>query len=127
MNGTIDPLRVEELEGTMRMLGRAAGVCAQRLLDAGVSPPEIAAMFEGVDAFEHTDLLTERLLVLQILEQPGPRSHRELQDALSDVEPSAISDALEALEAEDALYIGAEQVWASRLVRHLDRLGLIAI
>ena len=84
-------------------------------------------LFSGGDTVEHRDTVTERLLVLQILQVSGPRSHAELQDALSDVEPSVIRDALEELEFEDILYIGHEQVWASSCVRHLDKLDLIAL
>jgi hypothetical protein len=46
---------------------------------------------------------------------------------LGDVEPLVIGGALEALEAEGVLCVSREQVWASRRVHHLDKLGLIAI
>jgi DNA-binding transcriptional ArsR family regulator len=74
-----------------------------------------------------TNIAIERPLVLQVLEGREPRLRSELETALGDVEPSAIGDALEALEAEGVLCISREQVWASRCIRHLDKLGLIAI
>lgn len=127
MNKITRPIRVRALEGIVRILGRLLAACARALNVAGVSPPDVDAMFRGGVAVEHRDAVTERLLVLQVLERPGPRSRAELEVALSDVEPSAIGDALEALEAEDILYTAGEQVWACRCVRHLEQLGLIAI
>lgn len=84
-------------------------------------------MFLSEGTAAHPDIITERLLVLQILEQQEPRSHAELEIALSDIKPLAICAALYALEAEGVLYVSREQVSASSCVRHLDRLGLIAI
>jgi hypothetical protein len=127
MNRITRPFRVRVLEVIMRMLGRAVDACIGRLLVAGVDAPEIAVLFSGDETFEHPDTVTERLLVIQILEQPGPRSHAELRDALSDLTPGVIYAALEELESEDILYIGREQVWATPCVRHLDRLDLIAL
>jgi hypothetical protein len=92
-----------------------------------VSPPDIAAMFEGESPVGHADTLTERALVLLILEQQEPCSRAELEDALAGTDPSAIDEALLALEAVDILYIGPGQVWASRCVRRIDELGLIGI
>jgi len=127
MTTNTNPFRVRVLEGIMRMLGRAVAACAGRLLNAGVSIPDIALMFLSERTVEHPDVVTERLLVLQILEQGEPRSHAELKDVLGDIKPLAIRAALYALEAEGVLYVGHELVWASGCVRHLDNLGLIAI
>ena len=127
MNRITSPFRVRALEGIMRMLSRAVDACIGRLLEAGVDAPAIAVLFSGDETFEHPDAVTERLLVLQLLEQPGPRSHIELREALSDIVPCVIRAALEELESEDILYIGREQVWATPCVRHLDRLELIAL
>jgi DNA-binding HxlR family transcriptional regulator len=74
-----------------------------------------------------TQIATERLLVLQVLEEREPCLRSELEIALGDVEPLAISDALQALEAEGVVCGSGEQVRASRCARHLDKLGLIAI
>jgi hypothetical protein len=107
------------------MLGRAHAVCAR---DLHASPPDVDVVFRDGVAVEHIDTVTERALVLQVLDRPGPCSRAELEVTLSGVEPLAIGVALEALEAEGVLYIAGEQVQASRCVRHLDRLlGLIAI
>jgi hypothetical protein len=127
MTTITNPIRVRVLEGIMRMLGRAVAACARRLLDAGVSIPDIALMFLSEGTVEHPDILTERLLVLQILEQQEPRSHADLENALGDIRPSAIRAALCALEAEGVLYVGRELVWVSGCVRHLDSLGLISL
>jgi hypothetical protein len=127
MNTITNPFRVRVLEGTMRILGRAVAACARRLLNAGVSIPDIARAFLSEDTVEHPDAITERLLVLQILEKQDPRSHAELEIALGHIKPLAIRAALYALEAEGVLYMGHERVWASGCVRHLDNLGLVAI
>jgi hypothetical protein len=127
MTTNTNPVRVRVLEGIMRMLGRAVAACARRLLNAGVSIPDIALMFLSEGTAAHPDLTTERLLVLQILEQPEPRSHAELEIALGHIKPLAIRAALYALEAEGVLYVGHQQVSASSCVRHLDNLGLVAI
>jgi hypothetical protein len=127
MNRIITAIRVRILEGIMRALGRAVDACLGRLLLAGVDAPAIVVLFDGDDTVEHPDLAIERLLVFQILDRPGPRSHAELQHALSDLEPAEIYLALEGLESEDVLYIGREQVWASNTLRHLDKLELISV
>lgn len=127
MTTNTNPVRVRVLEGTMRMLSRAVAICARRLLDAGVSIPDIALTFLSEGTAAHPDIATERLLVLQILEQQEPRSHAELEIALSDIKPPAIRAALCALEAEGVLYVGRELVWASGCVRHLDSLGPISV
>lgn len=127
MTTITNPFRVRVLEGILRTLGRAVAACARHLLNAGVSIPDIALMFLSESEGEHPDITTERLLVLQILEQREPRSHAELENALDDIRPLAIRAALHDLEAEGVLYVGREQIWASGCVRHLDDLGLIAI
>jgi hypothetical protein len=76
---------------------------------------------------KHTDTGTERVVLLQVLERPEACSRAELEVALDDVAPSAIGTALDALAVEGVLYVGREQVRASRCVRHVDRLGLIAV
>jgi hypothetical protein len=120
-------LRLRILEGTIRMLGRAVDACIERLLEAGMDAPAVQVLYNGDGTAEHRDTTTERLLVLQLLDKQGPRSHTELRDALSDIAPTAIYFALKELEFEDVLYIGREKVWASDTVRHLDKLELIGI
>jgi hypothetical protein len=127
MNRITSPIRRRVLEWAIRTLGRAIAASVRGLLATGVSPTDINAMFRGRVAMEHADTVTEHLLVLQVLEHPGARSRAELEIALGDIEPLAISDALTALEAEDVIFTCGEQVWASRCVRHLDQLGLIAL
>lgn len=127
MTTNTNSVRVRVLEGIMRTLGRAVAACARRLLNAGVGIPDIALMFLSEGTVEHPDLVTERLLVLQILERREPQSHADLKNALGDIRPSAIRAALYALEVEGVLYVGHELVWVSGCVRHLDNLGLITI
>jgi hypothetical protein len=127
MNRITRPIRVRVLEEAVRMLGLVLAACARALHAAGVSPQNVDAMFRGVVTIEHRDTVIERLLVLQVLERPGPRSRAELEVVLSDVEPLTISHALRGLEAEGVLYTGGEQVWASRCARYLDELGFIGV
>jgi hypothetical protein len=128
MDRIISLIRVRVLERTMRLLGQAVEACTTGLLQTGMDAPAIFVLFNGGDAtVQHPDTATERLLVLQLLERPAPRSHTELRDALADIEPWAINLALKELEFEDVLYIGRDHVWASDTVRHLDKLGLIAL
>jgi hypothetical protein len=127
MNRITTPIRVRALEGAIRVLGRAVDRCIERLLLAGMDAPDIQALYNGDGTVEHPDTAAERLLVLQILQCPGPRSHTELHDAFSNIEPVAIHLALKELEFEDILYVGQEKVWASEALRHLDKLGLIAL
>lgn len=121
------PIRTRVSEWVIRTLGRAIKASTRGLLAAGVSPMDINAMFRGSLPDGHADAATERLLVLQVLEQHSPRSRAELEVALSGVEPIAISDALSCLEAEDVLFACGEMVWASPCLRHLDTLGFIGV
>jgi hypothetical protein len=54
-------------------------------------------------------------------------SRAELEIKISKVEPLDISDALARLDRDGIVCISGESVWASRAVRRLDELGLIAI
>lgn len=122
------PIRTRVSEWAIRTLGGAIMTSMRGLLAAGVSPMDINTMFRGSRPDEHADTGTERLLVLQVLEHPQQRCSRaELEVALSDIEPIAISDALCCLEAEDVLFVCGEQVWTSPCVRHLDTLGFISV
>jgi DNA-binding transcriptional ArsR family regulator len=46
---------------------------------------------------------------------------------LSDVEPLAISEALERLREAGAVHVDGERVWAAGAVRHVDGLGMVSI
>lgn len=70
---------------------------------------------------------TERSLVLMILNHPERCLRAELEAELHDIDPLAVSDALETLETEGVVILDGEQVSASRCARHLDALGLIAV
>lgn len=120
-------IRVRALEGTVWILDRTLASCVRRLDVADANPPDIDALLQGERTVEHADTATERLLVLQVLERPGPRSRAELEIALSDIKPLAICEALRALEAEGVLYTLGEQVLASGCAQHLDRLGFISL
>jgi hypothetical protein len=71
----------------------------------------------------------ERAIILQFLrDDHGERwSRAELEVEISNVEPLDISDALARLDRDGIVQISGESVWASRAVRRLDELGLIAI
>jgi hypothetical protein len=127
MNTITSPIRMQVSEWAIRTLGRAITTAGRGLLAAGMSPTDINATLLNSVAVEHPNLVTERLLVLQVLERPGLRSRCELEIALGDVEPFTASDAFSALEAEGVLHTSGEQVWASRCVRHLDTLGFINV
>ena len=127
MNTITSHIRTRVSEWVVRTLGRAIAASARALLAAGMSPTDIKATLLNSVAVEHPDLATERLFILQILEQPGLRSRCELEIALGDIEPFTASDAFSALEAEGVLHTSGEQVWASRCVRHLDTLGFISV
>jgi hypothetical protein len=71
----------------------------------------------------------ERVIILQFLrDDHGDRwSRAELEVEISNVEPLDISDALARLDQDRIVQISGESAWASRAVRRLDELGLIAI
>lgn len=71
----------------------------------------------------------ERAIILQFLrDDHGNRwSRAELEVEISNVEPLDISDALARLDPDGIVQISGESVSASRAVRRLDELGLIAI
>jgi hypothetical protein len=71
----------------------------------------------------------ERAIILQLLrDNHGDRwSRAELEVEISKVEPLDISDALARLDQDGIVQISGESVSASRAVRRLDELALIAI
>jgi hypothetical protein len=73
--------------------------------------------------------IAEYAIVLQLLRDNHDEgwSRTELQAEVSDVEPSALSSAVERLERQSVVVALDGRVLASRCVRHLDELGLIAI
>lgn len=72
---------------------------------------------------------TQRLVVLQLLrddhEQPWTRA--ELDKELYDLDPDAITIALERLQEQGVVQVDGEQLSASACARHLDALGFISI
>jgi hypothetical protein len=71
----------------------------------------------------------ERANILQFLrDDHGERwSRAELEVEISNVEPLDIGNALARLDRDGIVQISGESVGASRAVRRLDELGLIAI
>lgn len=63
----------------------------------------------------------ERAIVLQVLRDDRDErwSRVELESEIYDVEPLAISDALETLCQESVVHLSGELVWASRCARRL--------
>jgi hypothetical protein len=72
---------------------------------------------------------TQCLIVLQVLrddhEQPWTRA--ELEHALHDVDPAAITVALERLNEQGVIRIESDQIEASPCARHLNALAFICI
>lgn len=73
--------------------------------------------------------IAERAIVLQLLRDDHDErwSHAELQAAVSDLEPSALTSALERLEQHGVVARPDEYVLASRCARHVDDLGLVGV
>lgn len=73
--------------------------------------------------------IAERAIVLQVLR--GDHDVRwllaELQAEIDDLDPKALSDALDGLREEEVVEDWGDDVVASRCAQHLDVLGMIAI
>lgn len=67
----------------------------------------------------------QRAVVLQVLRDDHPQwwTRAELE---RDLGPMALTGAVAKLAADDVIQVDGERVRASRCVRHLDALGLIA-
>jgi DNA-binding HxlR family transcriptional regulator len=74
-------------------------------------------------------LRTERLIVLQLLRDDHDErwSRAELETALDDVEPLALSDAIAHLERRGVVVTQGEHVLASPAVRRIDELELVGV
>jgi len=75
------------------------------------------------------DEIAERAIVLQVLRDDHDErwARAELEGEIYDIEPLAISEALERLREEGVVRISGESVWASRCAHHLDALGMVSI
>jgi hypothetical protein len=75
------------------------------------------------------DPRVERAIILQFLRDDHEHrwSRAELEVEISNIEPLDINDALARLDQNGIVQISGESVWASRAVRRLDELRLIAI
>ncbi len=75
------------------------------------------------------DEIAERAIVLQVLRDDCDErwARAALEGEIYDIEPLAISEALERLREEGVVHLSGEQVWASRCARHLDALGMVSI
>jgi hypothetical protein len=71
----------------------------------------------------------ERAIILQFLRDDHEHrwSRAELEVEISSIEVLDISDALARLDQDGIVRISGESAWASRAIRRLDDLGLIAI
>jgi hypothetical protein len=71
----------------------------------------------------------ERAVALQVLRGDHHErwSRAELEQAVSDIEPAAVSDALVRLAADGVMVLDGDRVLASPCAMRLDALGLIAI
>jgi hypothetical protein len=75
------------------------------------------------------DPRVERAIVLQFLRNDHEHrwSRAELEVEISNVEPLDIGDAVARLDHDGIVRVSGESVWATRAVRRLDELGLIAM
>lgn len=71
----------------------------------------------------------ERAIILQFLRDDHEHrwSRAELEVEISSIEVLDIGDALARLDQDGIVRISGESAWASRAIRRLDDLGLIAI
>ena len=71
----------------------------------------------------------ERAIILQFLRDDHEHhwSRAELEVEISNIEVLDVSDALARLDRDGIVRISGESAWASRAVRRLDELRLIAI
>lgn len=75
------------------------------------------------------DPRVERAIILQLLRDDHEHrwSRAELEVEISTIEVRDLSDALARLDQDGIVRISDESAWASRAVRRLDELELIAI
>jgi hypothetical protein len=73
--------------------------------------------------------IAQRAAVLQVLRDDHAErwSRAELEREIYDIEPMAVSEALERLRQEGVVHLAGELVWASRAAIHLDELGMVSI
>lgn len=73
--------------------------------------------------------VAERAIVLQVLREDCDErwSRAALESEIYDIQPLAISEALERLREVGVVHVAGELVWASRCARRLDALGMISI
>jgi DNA-binding GntR family transcriptional regulator len=79
---------------------------------------------------ERSDLaLGQRAIVLQVLREDHPErwSRSELEQAILEVGPSVVGEALTRLAAEGVVVLDDDGVQASECAKRLDALGLLAI
>lgn len=72
---------------------------------------------------------TQRVVVLEALrsDHPQPWTRPEIENVLGDVDPDAISVALERLNEQGVVNVEGKQITPSACARHLDALGFICI
>jgi hypothetical protein len=75
---------------------------------------------------KHADTRVQRPIVLQVLERCAV-TRTAIQEALSDIEPSAIDEGLHALEDQDVILVEGERITATICTRYLNDLGLISL
>ena len=78
-------------------------------------------------ASNHTRETPERLVAIQLLEQPSGRDRTAVYRALAHVERSEIDEAITNLEEAGVLMDGGSLIWASPALVCLERLELVAI
>jgi DNA-binding MarR family transcriptional regulator len=73
--------------------------------------------------------IAERAIILQVLRDDRDErwSRAEMQTEVFDVDPSAISDALERLEWHGVVVRYDDEYMASRCALHMDAIGMVSI
>jgi len=71
--------------------------------------------------------IVERSVILALLDEDRTErwTRAELGREHHDVDPQALTDAIERLEDGEAAHTEGEHIWASRCARHLGSLGVI--
>jgi hypothetical protein len=80
----------------------------------------------GTDMPKPADTGVQRPLVLQILERCAV-ARTDIEEALSDIEPTVVDEALRVLENQDVILIEGERITATICTRYLNDLGLISL
>lgn len=126
MNWITSPARARTSAWIIRTLARALNRARWGLLAADVGLADVSASLGNYKVIGHPDLAVQRLLVLQILRRCAV-ARTDIEEMLSDIEPSVLDEGLRALEGQDVILVEGERITATVCSRYLDDLGLISL